>query len=294
MASYRPDALFGLSGRVALVTGGGTGIGWMITQGLAASGAKVYIGGRRLEVLQTAASGWDRQNGSGEIVPLQMDVTSKESIISMRDLIREKEGKLHILVNNAGQVGPRSGFLEDPSAPEREDTETLGQALFDNESFEEWSSLYQINTFSIFFVTSAFLGLLEKGSADIPGYWSNIVNITSISGVTKLSQNHMCYNSSKAATSHLTRMFATEAGKKGIPVRVNAVCPGVYESEMTTSEIKPEDVDRVGKGLQPVPAKRAGTGEEVAGTVVYLASQAGGYTTGQEIIVDGGYLSVNP
>jgi len=68
MSTYRPATLFNLSGRVALVTGGGTGIGWMITTGLAASGAKVYITGRRLSVLQNAASGWNRENG-GEIIP---------------------------------------------------------------------------------------------------------------------------------------------------------------------------------------------------------------------------------
>lgn len=85
-----------------------------------------------------------------------------------------------------------SPFLEDPNAPERKDAETLGQALFDNESFEAWSDLYQINLFSIFFVSTAFLGLLAKGSEDSEGYWSSIVNITSISGVIKLAQNHVC------------------------------------------------------------------------------------------------------
>ncbi|KAJ2913924.1 hypothetical protein MD484_g6488, partial [Candolleomyces efflorescens] len=293
MASYRPGVIFDLSNRIAVVTGGGTGIGLQIATGLAASGAKVYITGRRLEVLQKVANGWDKQAG-GEIVPLQMDVTSKESILAARDLIKEKEGKLHILVNNAGQVGPVSPFLGDPNAPERKDAETLGQALFDNESFEAWSDLYQINLFSIFFVSTAFLGLLAKGSEDSEGYWSSIVNITSISGVIKLAQNHFCYNSSKAAVGHLTRSLSAELLLKKIPIRVNAVAPGVWESEMTHHTIKPEEVDKVGKGVQPVPAQRPGLGEEVAGTVVYLASRAGGYTHGQEIVIDGGYVAVNP
>jgi NAD(P)-dependent dehydrogenase (short-subunit alcohol dehydrogenase family) len=81
--------------------------------------------------------------------------------------------------------------LNDPSAPERKDAATLGQALFDNESFDAWADLYKINTFSIFFVTNAFLGLLDKGSREKEGYTSSIINITSISGITKLAQRHV-------------------------------------------------------------------------------------------------------
>jgi NAD(P)-dependent dehydrogenase (short-subunit alcohol dehydrogenase family) len=93
--------------------------------------------------------------------------------------------------SSAGQVGPVSRFLNDPSAPERKDASTLGQALFDNESFDTWADLYKINTFSIFFVTNAFLGLLDKGSREIEGYTSSVINITSISGITKLAQRHV-------------------------------------------------------------------------------------------------------
>jgi NAD(P)-dependent dehydrogenase (short-subunit alcohol dehydrogenase family) len=110
----------------------------------------------------------------------------------------------------------------------------------------------------------------------------------------------------------LTRLLSTEIALKGFSVRVNAIAPGVYASEMTTNELRPEDTDKVGKGIQPVPAKRPGryvffpagtvtamfTGvysiEEMAGTAVYLSSRAGGYLNGQEIIIDGGYVAVNP
>lgn len=80
--------------------------------------------------------------------------------------------------------------MENPDAPERQNTESLGLGLF-NESLDGWQDLYAINTFSIFFVTTAFLGLLAKGSEDIQGYWSNVIVITSISGVIKLAQNHV-------------------------------------------------------------------------------------------------------
>jgi len=188
-----------------------------------------------------------------------------------------------------------SAFLKDASAPECKDASTLGQALFDNESFDAWADLYKINTFSIFFVTNAFLGLLDKGSRGKQGYTSSVINITSISGITKLAQRHFCYNSAKSAASHLTKMFATELPLRGILVRVNAIAPGVYESEMTLDNIANEElVNRVGNGIQPVPAKRAGTAQEMAATAVYLASPGGCYTNGQEIVIDGGYLCVNP
>ena len=92
---------------------------------------------------------------------------------------------------SAGITGPVSRFLNDLSSPEHKDAETLGRALFENESFEAWTDVYRVNTFSAFFVTTAFLGLLAKGGDDKPGYTSSVVNITSISGLMKLAQNHV-------------------------------------------------------------------------------------------------------
>ncbi|KAJ3894244.1 hypothetical protein GG344DRAFT_41516 [Lentinula edodes] len=291
--AFKANALFDLTGRIAMVTGGGTGIGYMIARGLAANGAKVYITGRRADVLQRVVDTTPKTEG--EILALPMDVTSKDSILQAKREIETKEGKLHILVNNAGQVGPTSPFLTDPNAPEVKDGESFGSALF-KEDQQGWSDLYSINVFSIFFTTTAFLGLLEKGTkeSNIPGYTSSVINITSISGVIKLAQDHFCYNSAKAAASHLTKMLSTEFALKKIPVRVNSIAPGVYASEMTTDTISAEEVDKIGKGITPVPAQRDGSAEEMAGTAVYLASKAGGYMNGQELIIDGGYCAVNP
>jgi NAD(P)-dependent dehydrogenase (short-subunit alcohol dehydrogenase family) len=102
--------------------------------------------------------------------------------------------------------------------------------------------------------------LLDAGSKSSPDFPSSIVNITSVSGVIRLAQNHFAYNTSKAAAGHLTRMLATELALKNINVRVNAIGPGVYASEITYDKIDtPDLVNRVGKGLMPVPAARAGT-----------------------------------
>ena len=92
---------------------------------------------------------------------------------------------------SAGQTGPVSPFLENTSGPEHKDPGTLGRAMFDNESLEGWADVYKINTFSIYLVTTAFLGLLAKGSADVAGHTSIVINVTSVSGLIKLAQNHV-------------------------------------------------------------------------------------------------------
>ncbi|KAG2151352.1 hypothetical protein DEU56DRAFT_777432 [Suillus clintonianus] len=291
--------LFDLNGLVALVTGGGTGIGLNIARGLAANGAKVYITGRRKEVLDAVVAEWNATKGDdmGPMISHEMDVTKKDSIKAGVTRISQAEGKLHILVNNAGQCGPVSDEFNQPSPTAQKEAGPISEYLFNNESFEEWNSLFAINTSSIYFVTIAFLDLLDKGSKDHDkeGFSSSVINITSISGLIKVAQRHFCYNSSKAAGSHLTRMLSTEFALKGINVRVNAIAPGVYESEMTHDAITGRAAtDSVGMPVVSVPAKRPGTAAEMAGTAVYLASPAAGYMNGQELVIDGGYLAVNP
>ena len=99
----------------------------------------------------------------------------------------------YLYTHSAGQLGPVSPFFNDKEAPEHKSAESLGTALFNCHSFESWSSHSTVNLASIFFVTTAFLGLLARGSEDIHGYWSSVINITSISGITKLAQNHVSF-----------------------------------------------------------------------------------------------------
>lgn len=289
----RAEALYNVSGRVALVTGGGTGIGLMIAQGLAINGARVYIAGRRKDVLEKAIG--DLAKGTGELIPLVLDVTDKASITNAVNEIEAREGRLHILVNNAGQTGPVTPAFGQPSS----DPQKIGQALFENESFEQWAQLFTVNVSAAFFVTTAFLALLDKGSDDgvSSGYSSVVINISSISGVIKLSQNHFAYNSSKAALLHLGRMMATEFALKNVRVRVNDIAPGVYASEMTSREggrFTPEEANQVGMPLRPLPAARDGSDAEMAATALYLASPAGAYMNGQSMVIDGGYVATNP
>ncbi|KZT27366.1 hypothetical protein NEOLEDRAFT_1130900 [Neolentinus lepideus HHB14362 ss-1] len=122
---------------------------------------------------------------------------------------------------------------------------------------EAWKDLYAINTFAIFFTTSAFLGLLDKSSKDRVRYTSSVINITSICAVSKLAHTHFC---SKAATLHLTKMMATEFALKGFDVRVNSIAPGVFAAEMSFPNIENEEqTEKIVRGITPVPLKRGWT-----------------------------------
>ncbi|KAL1735485.1 hypothetical protein EV714DRAFT_243544 [Schizophyllum commune] len=290
MSNMQASALFDLTDRVALVTGGGTGTGLMIAQGLAANGAKVYITGRREHVLTKSAQTFE---GKGQLVPCVMDVTDKASILSAKETVSSNDGFLDILVNNAGQDDPGSAWMSDESDVKNKEPEAFGLGLFD-EKQEDWSKIFGINGYSCFFVTSAFLGLLAKGAERHGAYSANVVNVTSVCASIKVAMNHFGYNSAKAAATHITKMFATELARRKIPVRVNTLAPGLFESEMTAEKLAENGIEGVTLGVQPLPHARVGGANEMAGTALWMASPAGGYLNGQEIMIDGGYTTVNP
>ncbi|QRV89386.1 Enoyl-(Acyl carrier protein) reductase [Ceratobasidium sp. AG-Ba] len=288
-------AVYDVSGRIALVTGGGTGIGLMIAKTLAANGAKVYIGSRRNEAVESSSEEHGPK-ADGHLIPLELDVTDKSSIKNAVQTIQKNDGKLDLLFNNAGQSGPKSPFFIDEKAPENKDPHTLGSSMFEAEDFEEWGNLYKVNASSIFFVTTAFLGLLHKASEERGAWSAGIINTSSISGQMKRSQNHFAYNSAKAAAIHLTKMFATELALKNIPANL-FFTPWMFPSEMTGHEgefMEGSKADSIGKGITGVPMGRGGVDTDVAGAALFLASPASYYITGQILSVDGGYLATNP
>jgi len=294
MATLRASKLADLTGRVALVTGGGTGIGNAIARGLAANGATVYIVGRRKEVLEKAAV--NASLATLKLIPLVMDVTDKDSIRSVALAIKDKEAKLHILVNNAGRLGPSGRIAVDPTVRERVNIESYAQDRFDPQDFNEWNYTYQTNVASIFFVTYAFLGLLEAGARHLgAGETTSIVNISSCVATSHMPIGIHCYLSTKAAVNHLSVSMATEFALKKIPVRVNVVAPGHFVSEMTdpvTEEVVEIDQPMLGV-ISPFPIKRHGRDEEMTMCILSLVASAG-YTNGQIITLDGGFSLVNP
>ncbi|QRV74681.1 short chain dehydrogenase [Ceratobasidium sp. AG-Ba] len=291
--------LFDVKDKVVLVTGGGTGIGLMIASTLATNGAKVYIGGRRAEKVESSAKEHN-EKVSGQIVPIELDVANKESIQNAVKVISKNDGHLDVLVNNAGITGPQSPWFAKDDAPELKDPEKAGTKLFGDQSFEEWGDLYKNNVASIFFVTSAFLGLLHKASAEHGPWTGTVINISSLNGHLKVSQGKFCYNATKAANIHLTKMLATEYALKNIPVRVNTIAPGFFPSEMTGSEghsrhgVEGKDADENSGLMRPIPINRSGTDADIGGAVLFLASSASAYVLGQTLFVDGGVIATHP
>ncbi|OAR00732.1 hypothetical protein LLEC1_00216 [Akanthomyces lecanii] len=282
--TLRRSNLFDLTGKVAVVTGGGSGIGLMAAQALAANGAKVYIAGRTREKLENASDTHGEQ-ASGQIIPVTADVSSKAGITALVEEIERREESVDILMNNAGLSSTSGTIAEAKSAQE------LRAALFDSgdSTFDEWEAVYRTNVTAIFFTTAAFLPLLQKSTDRRAGWSAAVINTTSISGLVKTAQHHFAYNASKAAAQHLTRMLAAEIAAAGLRIRVNSIAPGVFPSEMTAKEESDDrqkselPKDKVGE----IPAARPGKDEDMAQAVLLLAANQ--YMNGEKVIVDGGY-----
>ena len=255
----------------------------MAVQALAVNGAKVYITGRTEEKLEQVAKTYGKDI-PGQIIPIVADVSKKEDIAKLYKEIESKEKCLCILINNAGiEVG--SFQTEASSADE------MKKNLFENENatFDEWTSTYRTNVAQIYFMTTAFLPLLQKATELEHGYSSTVINISSISGLVKNTQHHPAYNASKAATIHLSRMLANEIATNGLKIRVNSIAPGVFPSEMTAGESGENQKSHIPKDkyAEKVPASRPGNDRDMGAAVLFVATNQ--YLNGQTVVVDGGY-----
>ncbi|KAF2130746.1 NAD(P)-binding protein [Dothidotthia symphoricarpi CBS 119687] len=280
-ADLQVSEVFNLKGKVALVSGAGSGIGLMICQALSVNGVKVYIVGRTEEKLETVAEVHGK-NIAGSIIPVVGNVATKDGVLKLVKEIESKEKHLDILVNNAG------------IAPEKTDTdvdsaEELSKNLLEPTSEKEWLDVYQTNVVGPFLMSAAFLPLIEKSTKAQQGWSGTIINISSISGHVKISQNHFSYNASKAATIHLNRMLASEISKNEIKVRVNSIAPGVFPSEMTTQESRDDNQksEMPKDHKEGLPSSRPGKDSDMAQTILFVASCQ--YLNGQTVTVDGGY-----
>ncbi|KAK0502031.1 short-chain dehydrogenase [Armillaria luteobubalina] len=275
----------------SLVTGRGTGIGFMIAKAFAANGAKVYITGRRLDVLENIAA--TVTSVSGSIVPLQMDVTNEEGVKAGAKHIEEIDGKLDILVNNAGYAGARnqSGIQDQDFATKKHATEDP----FEPETIQNWADLFRLNTIAPFFIVRAFQALLVKGASSRPQGMSSVINISSVAAKMNTStyMSSVAYNLTKATLDKLTLVLATSFAGRGIPIRVNALQPGAFVSEIMTPEIlEAIKTQQLPGQVAPIPAGRHGSDAEMGMTALYLA--VSDYTNGAVLRVDGGVLLVTP
>ncbi|KAF2499349.1 NAD(P)-binding protein [Lophium mytilinum] len=278
---FQLSEVFNVKDKVALVTGGGSGIGLMCTQALAVNGAKVYIVGRTEEKLDRVAEVHGKDI-AGEIIPIVGDVTDKDDVRKLVEEIEKREKCLCILVNNAGIAAEKTSV-------EGKDAEEVRKNLFDPTTVEEWTSIYATNVVGPYLMTTAFLPLLQKSTDLHKGYSGCVINITSISGLVRISQGHFSYNASKGAEIHLNKMLATEIAKAGLKIRINSIAPGVFPSEMTTQESKDNqksEMPKEHKGM--LPSQRPGNDRDMAAAILFAASCQ--YLNGQTIPVDGGYL----
>ena len=241
-----------LQGRIALVTGASQGIGRAVALELARSGAAVGLAARNQSKLDEAAAEIKAAGGQAEV--FAMDVASEEAIKAGARAVLDRFGKVEILVNNAGIT--RDGLM-------------LRMKRAD------WDDVISSNLTGAFLLTQALLSPMLKNR------WGRIVNLSSVVGRTGQA-GQVNYAASKAGLIGLTRSMAREVASRGITV--NAVAPGYIETPMTAVL----DEKQRAAMLAQIPLGRAGTAEEVAQVVAFLASDAAAYITGHVLDVNGG------
>lgn len=253
--------LFGLDGKVALVTGGATGIGRMIATGLARAGARVLIASRKGEDCMRVADEINAAGPAGSAEGFSGDVGSEAGVLALAEEVRARTNTLHILVNNAG---------------------TSWGAPFEEFPYAAWTRVMNVNVTGLFALTQKMAPLLDAAaSLDDP---ARIINLGSVMGTVPVADGAYSYSASKAAVHHLTQVLAEEFS--GRRITVNAFAPGPFQSKMTAFAIGGDEQAR--KMAAGVPLGRIGTPEDVAGAAVYLCSRAGAYVTAAILPIDGG------
>jgi NAD(P)-dependent dehydrogenase (short-subunit alcohol dehydrogenase family) len=250
---------FDLTGKTALVTGGNQGLGQAFALGLAAAGARVAIAGRRQQANEEAVA--SAAEAGHTLVAVTADITDNGQVDTMvAETLSAFDGRIDILVNNAGTCY---------HAPSFEVTDS------------EWSDVFDLNVRALW-KTSLAVGrtMREQGSG-------SIVNIGSMSGlIVNRPQWQPAYNASKAAVHHLTKSLAVEWAPYGI--RVNALAPGYVKTAMAPVD----DPQFRRMWIEDAPQQRAALPEEIAPSVVFLASDAASFITGSVLVADGGYTAV--
>ncbi|KAF4986750.1 hypothetical protein FDECE_15784 [Fusarium decemcellulare] len=275
MSLLNNGSLFGVKGHVALVTGGSSGLGLMISKGLVTNGAKV-------EEQHTGKFPQRRKlpGGTNSDYRIPCDVSDKQAIQNLATYISQREKYLDILVSNAG-------VRRDPPVRCNVLTASLSelQASMWSSRHSDWADTFCVNTTAHYFLSVAFLPLLEAASRVGRDEGRGVVIMTSSCASMHNATNIdlTSYATSKAATDHLVKLLAAKFSR--FYVRVVGINPGFVPSNMNPVG---EEGNLFSALFDQVPAKRAGNESDIAGTVLYLASRAGAYVDGISLCVDGG------
>ncbi|HEY7692821.1 MAG TPA: SDR family oxidoreductase [Gaiellaceae bacterium] len=252
----KPSELFDLSGRTAIVTGGGSGIGRQMATGLAEAGANVVLCARKVERCEDAAA--ELEALGVRALAFACDVRDPDDVNAVVYQTRVEFDRIDILVNNAG---------------------TSWGASAEDHPLEGWQKVIDVNLTGVFlFAQAAGRAMIEEGGGKIV----NIASVAAFGGAPPELMNAVAYNASKAGVVGFTRDLATKWARHGI--NVNAIAPGWFPSDMNKVllDARPDAY------LEHIPLRRFGGPDDLKGAVVFLASPASDYVTGQVVVVDGG------
>ena len=254
------DLCFGIEGQSAIVTGASSGLGVTFAETLAERGANIVIAARRYEKLVKVAEDL-MSKYDVKVIPVETDVSQEDQVIRMVRTTIESLGSLEIIVNNAGIA-------------------SLSPSV--DMTLEEWKKVIDINLTGVFLCArTAAREMIKKG-------YGKIVNIASIYGAVGDIFHAAPYYASKGAVINLTRAFAIEWAP--YKINVNAIAPGFFPSEMTEQVFKDEGAMK--HILSRTPLGRTGEPLDLKAALVYLASPASNYVTGQTLFVDGGWTAL--
>jgi NAD(P)-dependent dehydrogenase (short-subunit alcohol dehydrogenase family) len=261
--------------------------------------SKIFILGRRENALQETIS----QTTNGTVIPIQCDITSKESLETAYNAVAAQTTHVDLLIANSGVMGPpmKPPQPADGSLPP---LSQLRDELF-NVPMEEFNTVMNVNVTGSYYTVLAFLPLLEAANKRRPAPQEDVlaaptaqvIITSSIAGFSRKVPFSFAYNASKAATTHLVKMLSTAFAYYGI--RVNGISPGLYSSDMADHIFRASGIQgrAISDGSFPkemIPATRGGSEEDLAGLIVWLASNSGGYINGNILLTDGGRISVAP
>ena len=260
----RSENLFDLTGKVALVTGGGRGLGKFIASGFAEAGATVIIASRKMKNLESAAQEIGEKYNA-KIIPMACDLGKEDEIEKMVAEIRERFQKIDILVNNSGATW---------GAP------TLEFPL------DRWDQLFNVNVRGVWILSQKIAKLMKESGG------GNIINISSVMAFRGTEEDvhpSIPYNSTKAAVNLLTMNLAVKLAPHKI--RVNAIALGYFHTDMTSYLDDAKFKSEYDMLLSMTPMRRFGEENDIRGVAVFLASEAAAYMTGHVLVVDGGFLA---